>query len=46
MNIPLNVKVRDFDELQLFFGYDYIVNQYIKIKQPTVREIVEFGERE
>ena len=46
MNIPLNVKVRDFDELQLFFGQDYIVNQHIKIKQPTVREIVEFGERE
>lgn len=35
----------DFDELKMFFGDDYVVNDYIKIHTPTVGEIVEFGER-
>lgn len=35
----------EFDELQMYWGYDYTVNKYIKIHQPTVGEIVRFGER-
>lgn len=35
----------EFDELQMFFGEDYKVNDYITIHQPTIGEIVEFGER-
>lgn len=44
MNIPLTAYVREFDELSMFFGYDYIVNDKIRIKHPKIREIVEFGE--
>lgn len=36
----------DFDELKMFFGYDYKVNDYITIHTPTVGEIIEFGEKE
>ena len=46
MNLPLDVAVREFDELSMFFGYDYIVNEKIKIKHPKFRDIVEFGEQE
>lgn len=46
MNIPLDVAVREYDELSMFFGMDYVVNDKIKIKHPKIREIVEFGERE
>lgn len=46
MNLPLDVAVREFDELSMFFGYDYIVNEKIKIKHPRIHEIVEFGEQE
>ena len=34
----------DVDQLQLYFGDDYIINDKIKIKQPTIGEIVDFGE--
>lgn len=44
MNIPLAATVREYDELSIFFGFDYIVNDKIKIKQPKIKEIVEFGE--
>lgn len=33
------------DELQLFRGYEYIVNDYIKITQPTLNEICSYGEQ-
>ena len=46
MNLPLNVAVREYDELSMFFGLDYIVNDKIRIKHPRIREIVEFGEQE
>ena len=36
----------DFDELKMYFGYDYKVNDYITIHTPTVGEIIEFGEKE
>ena len=34
----------DVDQLQLYFGDDYIINDKIKISQPTIGEIVDFGE--
>ena len=34
------------DDLKLYLGDDYIINENIKIMQPTVREIAEFGEKE
>ena len=34
----------DVDQLQLYFGDDYVINDKIKIKQPTIGEIVDFGE--
>lgn len=34
----------DVDELQLYFGDDYIINDYIKIHQPTINEVVKYGE--
>ena len=34
----------DVDELQLYFGDDYIINDYIKITQPLVGRIVDCGE--
>lgn len=36
----------EYDELQMYFGEDYIINDKIKIHQPTIGEIVKFGERE
>ena len=38
--------ILEFDELKMYFGDDYIVNDYITIHTPTVGEIVEFGEKE
>jgi len=35
-----------FDELQLFFGRDYKINDYITIKHPKLKEICDFGEQE
>lgn len=32
------------DELQLYFGDDYVINDKIIIHQPTIGEIVKFGE--
>ena len=37
--------VLDFDELGMFFGEDYKINEYITVHSPTIGEIVEFGER-
>lgn len=34
----------EYDEMRLFFGYDYVINDKITLKSPTVRDIVEFGE--
>ena len=38
----------DFDvsSLTLYFGDDYIINDKIKIHQPTIGEIVDYGEAE
>lgn len=32
------------DDLSLYFGYDYVINDKIKVHQPTIGEIAEFGE--
>lgn len=36
--------VNNDDALKMYFGYDYIINDKISIRQPTIGEIVEFGE--
>ena len=36
----------DVDDLKLYIGDAYIINDQIKILQPTVRQIAEFGERD
>ena len=38
--------ILEVDQLQLYFGDDYVVNDYIKIHQPTIGEIVDFGEQQ
>lgn len=35
-----------FDELKMYFGDDYKVNDFINIHQPTIQEIIDFGESE
>lgn len=35
----------EIDELQLYFGDDYVINDYISLKQPTIDQIVKYGER-
>lgn len=34
----------DVDELQLYFGEEYVINEHIKIHQPTIGEVVNYGE--
>ena len=34
----------DVDELQLYFGDDYIINDHIKIVQPRIGQVVDYGE--
>lgn len=34
------------DELQIYRGRDYVVNDYITIRHPTLDEIADYGERE
>lgn len=34
----------DVDSLFLYFGDDYIVNDQIKLKQPTIGDVVDYGE--
>lgn len=36
----------DIDELQIYFGYPFHINDVISIKSPTVGDIIEFGERQ
>lgn len=39
-------EIFEYDELKMYFGEDYVINDKIRIHQPTIGEIVEFGERE
>lgn len=34
-----------FDELQMYYGMDYKINDHIVIKQPTMGELIKFGEK-
>ena len=36
----------DVDDLKLYIGDDYVINENIKVLQPTIRKIAEFGERD
>ena len=36
----------DVDDLKLYIGDDYVINDAIKVLQPTIKQIAEFGERE
>lgn len=40
-----NKELLDFDELKMYFGEDYRVNDYVTVHTPTVGEIAEFGEQ-
>lgn len=35
----------EYDELKMYFGEDYVVTNKITIRQPTIGEIIEFGEK-
>lgn len=34
----------EVDELFLYFGDDYVINDQIKLKQPTIGQVVDYGE--
>ena len=36
----------DVDDLKLYIGDDFVINDKIKVLQPTIRQIAEFGERD
>ena len=36
----------DVDDLKLYIGDDFVINDHVKIFQPTIRTIAEFGERD
>ena len=36
--------IYDFDELKMYFGEDYWVTDKICIKQPSIGDIIEFGD--
>lgn len=38
--------ILEFDELKLYFGEDTEINKYIKLRSPSVGDVVEYGERE
>ena len=36
----------DVDDLKLYIGDDYVINDQIKVLQPTIKQIAEFGEKD
>ena len=36
----------DVDDLKLYIGDDFVINDNVKVLQPTIRDIAEFGERD
>ena len=36
----------DVDDLKLYIGDDFVINDNIRVLQPTIRKIAEFGERD
>jgi hypothetical protein len=41
-----NINLFEVDELQLYFGDPYIINEHISISQPLINDIVLYGERD
>lgn len=41
-----NENLLEVDELSLYFGEPYVVNDYITITIPKIGEIVKYGERQ
>ena len=41
-----NPNVLEVDELSLYFGEPFVVNQYITVTLPNIGELVKFGEKE
>lgn len=41
-----NILGVEIDKLKMYFGEDYVVNDKIVIHQPTIGEILEYGEKE
>lgn len=40
----MSVVSEKYDELSLYFGEDYVINQKIRIRQPTIGDIIQYGE--
>ena len=36
----------EVDDLKLYIGDDFVINDYIKVLQPTIKQIAAFGERD
>ncbi len=36
----------DVDELQLYMGDDYVINDKIRVKQPTIGDLIDYGEQQ
>lgn len=45
-NINIDSNLLEFDELKMYFGESYKVNDYISIHTPSIGEIIDFGEKE
>lgn len=45
-NLTFDPSVFQYDELKLFYKEPYKVNDYIIISQPSIQDIIEYGERE
>lgn len=46
MSAPRSLKeIYEIDELKLYFGEDFRVNEHVVIRQPSMGDIIEFGER-
>lgn len=43
--MEFNDNLFNYDELGLFFRENYVINDYITVSQPSVGEIMEFGEK-
>lgn len=39
------IDLQEVDKLKLYFGSDYVINDYLTVRQPTVGEISDYGEQ-
>lgn len=44
MGGEINMRAYTIDKLKILFGENYYASQYIKVFQPTIQEIVDYGE--